>query len=1158
MSSNNTCSLLIFLFSLLLLLILNSAALTSLDTCRNYCGKLDIPYPFGIGKGCYLDKGYEIECKTVSGKDVPFLSVSSKEVVDISLPRQNHDRSMSHASLHIKSPLNSSNKQGFGSFLNSTGQRNSQWLHAKQYATLELEWSLRTTNPSLITSLGCQNKLEYTGLSHKISCTCQNKTDISGIIYASCGCTEGYRGNPYLLGGCIDINECKVYDEEENPKYCGEYPCVNFQGGYRCNYNPYYGLTSLTLRSRVPPYCCRRVDVTWMKENRVVDIIDARIRDDCKLEQVMAVAQVARRCLNLKRIKRPSMRQVSMELEMIRSSPEDMQPLVYVSENEEEAMELNIRVESRNDVVVTAPASQYNVAASSSSCFGVYGIRYLYKGRQVSSDDSRFVARSCPRTCGGIDIPYPFGIGMGCYLEKWYEIVCVNNSVPYLSIINKEVVSISFSDTYSRFFDVGYGSIRIKNPITSKGCSSGGQELGSLLNLTGYPFYLGDNNMLIAVGCNNTASLTNVEPSIVGCESTCSRKQQMPINDYLGVVYCNTKSRGSEFCSKISTMNDTSCNGTGCCKAGMPDRYQQIIDVEIDDNNTQSRGCKVAFLTDEEYFLSNGSDPERLHAKGYVTVELRWFIHTANHSFIGSLGCKSIEEFTVLRRDNAKVDGVGCLCDYNSSSYATCSCSSGYEGNPYLPGECKDINECVRGIGGEQIVCPRGKCVNLQGDYRCEYTNHRPLVIAQSPSSSSTSCNRICGGIEIPFPFGIGRRDCYLNDWYEVVCNTTISGPFLSKINRELVSITLRNSIDSSYGVVQIKSPVTSSGCSKRPEKPLPLNLTGKGSPFFITDSNRLVSVGCNTRALITDIESQITGCESSCDGDKTRLDKICGGYRCCQAKIPADRPQIIGVTLESSGGNATQGSDCKVAFLTNETYSPANVTEPEQFYTNGFTVIELGWYFDTSDSRLTNPVGCVNLTETGIYTSAPSCVCEYGYFSGFGYSNCYCNQIGYRGNPYLPGGCIDIDECEEGKGRNSCGEQTCVNVPGSWRCEPKEAQKIKPVFQGLVLGLALLFLVLGIWGLIKFVKKRKKIIRKRMFFKRKKRPYMREVSIELERIRSSPEDLEVHIEEEDEEETAMEINMDDSWSVDMTAPASLFDLSPKLDVEPLVPQRTW
>ncbi|KAG7579330.1 Wall-associated receptor kinase galacturonan-binding domain, partial [Arabidopsis thaliana x Arabidopsis arenosa] len=37
------------------------------------------------------------------------------------------------------------------------------------------------------------------------------------------------------------------------------------------------------------------------------------------------------------------------------------------------------------------------------------------------------VSSYCLRNCGGIKISYPFGIGMGCYLEHSYEIECVNS-----------------------------------------------------------------------------------------------------------------------------------------------------------------------------------------------------------------------------------------------------------------------------------------------------------------------------------------------------------------------------------------------------------------------------------------------------------------------------------------------------------------------------------------------------------------------------------------------------------------------------------------------------------------------------------------------------------------------------------------------------------
>lgn len=38
-------------------------AAESLPGCPNKCGSLDIPYPFGTRKGCYLSKEYKVDCK---------------------------------------------------------------------------------------------------------------------------------------------------------------------------------------------------------------------------------------------------------------------------------------------------------------------------------------------------------------------------------------------------------------------------------------------------------------------------------------------------------------------------------------------------------------------------------------------------------------------------------------------------------------------------------------------------------------------------------------------------------------------------------------------------------------------------------------------------------------------------------------------------------------------------------------------------------------------------------------------------------------------------------------------------------------------------------------------------------------------------------------
>ncbi|KAL0799646.1 hypothetical protein Bca101_054821 [Brassica carinata] len=382
-------------------------------------------------------------------------------------------------------------------------------------------------------------------------------------------------------------------------------------------------------------------------------------------------------------------------------------------------------------------------------------------------------------------------------------------------------------------------------------------------------------------------------------------------------------------------------------------------------------------------------------------------------------------------------------------------------------------------------------------------------------------CNRVCGGLSIPFPFGIGSKDCYLNPWYEVVCNSS-SVPFLSRINRELVSIYLPDSREYySSGVVHIKGPVTSSGCSSgvsQPLTPLPLNVAGQGSPYFFTDKNQLVAVGCNAKAVMTDIKSQIIGCKSSCNERNSSQEvrnKICNGDKCCQTRIPEGQPQVIGVTLEIPQDNNTRHEGCSVAFLTSEKYSSLNVTEPEEFHGDGYAVVELGWYFDTSDSRVPDPVDCMNVSDAsqnGGYSVDTSCICSYGYFSGFSYRSCYCNSMGYTGNPFLPGGCVDIDECKLEEGRKRCKDQSCVNRPGWFECEPKKPEQLKPVIQGVLIGSALLIFAFGVFGLYKLVRKRRRIIRMNKFFRRnggmllKQQLARKEDNVEMSRIFSSNE----------------------------------------------------
>ncbi|CAH8357255.1 unnamed protein product [Eruca vesicaria subsp. sativa] len=359
----------------------------------------------------------------------------------------------------------------------------------------------------------------------------------------------------------------------------------------------------------------------------------------------------------------------------------------------------------------------------------------------------------CQTKCGNINIPYPFGIQEGCYLNEWYKIKCRNATFPFLFKVNMEVVNIYLpKERYMSqpFFDkpldepdMSFGSIRLKSPITSIGCSRDGKESGSALNLTGSPFFIGKVNSLVTVGCNSMASLTNIEPTKVRCKLDCiTKKDILPRNSvpFLGNTECSdegiTYITNNPNCISIEGERKRSCDGNGCCSASLlhVDSHQ-VVGVQIesfDHGNSTRTGCRVAFLTDEDYTFWKVTKPQRFFADGYSTVRLGWVIQTNNLSFLNSLGCKNGDEYYSAAPNDRY--GTSCVCDnitISGTSYANCQCSDGYTGNPYILNQCKDVNECLATDStGRYGVCRSiDTCVNEIGHYKCLRDKTVPILI---------------------------------------------------------------------------------------------------------------------------------------------------------------------------------------------------------------------------------------------------------------------------------------------------------------------------------------------------------------------------------------------------------------------------------------------
>uniref|UniRef100_A0A0E0DD32 Protein kinase domain-containing protein n=1 Tax=Oryza meridionalis TaxID=40149 RepID=A0A0E0DD32_9ORYZ len=298
------------------------------------------------------------------------------------------------------------------------------------------------------------------------------------------------------------------------------------------------------------------------------------------------------------------------------------------------------------------------------------------------------IARSC-HDCGGVQIPYPFGVSSsGCAMAPSFEVDCndTGNGVSKPFVGNIEVVSL------------GNGQARVMNHVSSSCYNRTSRQMNPAdvwyLNLTGTPYRLSDSaNKFTVIGCRTLAYIFddyNVGKYMSGCVSVCRR-------------------------GDLSSAINGSCVGIGCCQTNIStglSYYEVMFDYTLNTSGIYNRTpCSYAVLMESSSFTFSTtyltSRAFNTSYGGQVPLVLDWAIRTANNCVEAQ---KNITSYA------CKGDYSVCLNSTNGSGYI-CNCKKGYQGNPYLQDSngCQDINECQ---DSNNYPC-HGECHNKPGDFDC-------------------------------------------------------------------------------------------------------------------------------------------------------------------------------------------------------------------------------------------------------------------------------------------------------------------------------------------------------------------------------------------------------------------------------------------------------
>ncbi|KAJ4746967.1 Wall-associated kinase family protein [Rhynchospora pubera] len=180
--------------------------------CPAKCGNVSVPFPFGFTKGCYGGENFRLDC--MNGQLFALLHhlVKSESFLSANGNYQVMDVLVDEGLLSVEMPRDKSYTLPTDDYTYvSTGE----WAN--------ISWVIS----NIACQVAVQDRTNYACVSANSACMDVNDTKWGTVGYR-CKCNPGYQGNPYVVHGCTDVDECSM----QSP-VCEEI-CINTPGSFLC------------------------------------------------------------------------------------------------------------------------------------------------------------------------------------------------------------------------------------------------------------------------------------------------------------------------------------------------------------------------------------------------------------------------------------------------------------------------------------------------------------------------------------------------------------------------------------------------------------------------------------------------------------------------------------------------------------------------------------------------------------------------------------------------------------------------------------------------------------------------------------------------------------------------------------------------------------